>query len=269
MRLEHPLRHARTAAIAAAIVASSVSAFGQSGQSRLTEIAKSAATGLALQPGETLRAISIDEAVKLGLEQNLGIQIQRYDPQIQDTAIAQARSFWAPQFSTTLTRASNEQPVVNIFSGNQPSTSSGQFFSGLTLAETLPWGANYSANWNNSRFTTNDPANTFNPRLHEPGGQTVLGKRYEQEDAEQGRAVLRDLAAHPATATHVATKLARHFVADEPPPPLVEQMAKTFRDTEGDLKQVAITMVSSDDAWRGSPSKLKRPSEWGWGPIRH
>ncbi|MET4091869.1 DUF1800 family protein [Bradyrhizobium sp. S3.5.5] len=109
---------------------------------------------------------------------------------------------------------------------------------------------------------------TFNPRLHEPGGQTVLGKRYEREDAEQGRAVLRDLAAHPATATHVATKLVRHFVADEPPPPLVEQMAKTFRDTEGDLKQVAITMVSSDDAWRGSPSKLKRPSEWGVGMVR-
>jgi uncharacterized protein (DUF1800 family) len=109
---------------------------------------------------------------------------------------------------------------------------------------------------------------TFNPRLHEPGGQTVLGKRYEQEDAEQGRAVLRDLAAHPATATHVATKLARHFVADEPPPALVEQMAKTFRDTEGDLKQVAITMVSSDDAWRGSPSKLKRPGEWGVGMVR-
>lgn len=109
---------------------------------------------------------------------------------------------------------------------------------------------------------------TFNPRLHEPGGQTVLGKRYEQEDAEQGRAVLRDLAAHPATATHIATKLARHFIADEPPPGLIEQMAKTFRDTEGDLKQVAIAMVSSDDAWRGPPSKLKRPGEWGAGMVR-
>jgi len=109
---------------------------------------------------------------------------------------------------------------------------------------------------------------TFNPRLHEPGGQTVLGKRYEQEDAEQGRAVLRDLAANPATATHVATKLARHFVADEPPPALVEQMAKTFRDTEGDLKQVAIIMVSSDDAWRGPPAKLKRPGEWVVGMVR-
>lgn len=109
---------------------------------------------------------------------------------------------------------------------------------------------------------------TFNPRLHEPGGQTVLGKRYEQEDAEQGRAVLRDLAAHPATATHIATKLARHFVADEPPLGLVEQMAKSFRETEGDLKQVAIAMVSSDEAWRGPPSKLKRPGEWVIGMVR-
>jgi uncharacterized protein (DUF1800 family) len=108
----------------------------------------------------------------------------------------------------------------------------------------------------------------FNPRLNEPGGQSVLGKRYEQEDVEQGRAVLRDLAAHPATATHVATKLARHFVADEPPPVLVEQMAKSFRDTEGDLKQVAIAMVSSDEAWRAPPSKLKRPSEWVVGMVR-
>ncbi|WP_338304915.1 DUF1800 family protein, partial [Bradyrhizobium ottawaense] len=81
-----------------------------------------------------------------------------------------------------------------------------------------------------------------------PGGQTVLGKRYEQEDVEQGRAVLRDLAAHPATATHVATKLARHFVTDAPPPTLVEQMTKSFRETDGDLKQIAIAMVSSDEA---------------------
>lgn len=109
---------------------------------------------------------------------------------------------------------------------------------------------------------------TFNPRLHEPGGQTVLGKHYEQEDVEQGRAVLRDLAAHPATATHVATKLARHFVADEPSLGLVEQMAKSFRDTEGDLKQVAIAMVSSDEAWRGPPTKLKRPGEWVIGMVR-
>jgi outer membrane protein len=165
MRLDHLNRRARIAAIAAAIVTTSVSAFGQSGQSPLSASARAAGQGLALQPGETPRRLSIDEAVSLGLEQNLGIQIQRIDPQISDTAIAQARSFWAPQFSSTFSRATNEQPVTNIFSGTNPSTTNRQFVSGVSLAETLPWGANYTANWNNARFTTNDPSNTFNPRL--------------------------------------------------------------------------------------------------------
>jgi uncharacterized protein (DUF1800 family) len=109
---------------------------------------------------------------------------------------------------------------------------------------------------------------TFNPRLHEPGAQKVLGKIYEDETVEQGRAVLRDLAAHPATATHVATKLARHFIADTPPAPLVERMAKVFLDTGGDLKEIAKAMVSSPEAWTEPPTKLKRPSEWVVGMVR-
>jgi outer membrane protein len=165
MRLYQRIRRARIAAVAAAIVTMSVSVFAQSGQSRVPAIAQAAAQGLALQPGESLRRLSIDEAVNLALEQNLGIKIQRFDPQIQDTGIAQARSFWAPQFTSTIQKTSNEQPVVSIFSGTQPSVTQGQFFSGVQLAETLPWGANYTATWNNSRFTTNDPSNTFNPRL--------------------------------------------------------------------------------------------------------
>src|SRR6266478_6006013 len=109
---------------------------------------------------------------------------------------------------------------------------------------------------------------TFNPRLHEPGAKTVMGKVYADEDAEQGRAVLRDLAAHPATATHLATKLARHFIADMPPPALVEKMAKVFLETGGDLKEVAKTMVASPESWTQPPSKLKRPSEWVVGMVR-
>jgi uncharacterized protein (DUF1800 family) len=102
----------------------------------------------------------------------------------------------------------------------------------------------------------------FNPRLHEPGAQTVMGKVYEQEGVEQGRAVLLDLAAHPATATHVATKLARHFIADTPPAALVERMAKVFLDTAGDLREVAKTMVLADESWTQPPNKLKCPCEW-------
>jgi uncharacterized protein (DUF1800 family) len=109
---------------------------------------------------------------------------------------------------------------------------------------------------------------TFNPRLHEPGAQKVLGKSYDDETAEQGRAVLRDLAAHPATATHVASKLARHFIADTPPPALVERMTRVFVDTGGDLKEVAKAMVLSDEAWTQPASKLKRPGEWAVGMVR-
>jgi uncharacterized protein (DUF1800 family) len=109
---------------------------------------------------------------------------------------------------------------------------------------------------------------TFNPRLHEPGAQKVLGRVYDDETVEQGRAVLRDLAAQPATATHVASKLARYFIADTPPPQLVERMARTFLDTNGDLKEITRTMVSSDEAWTQPATKLKRPSEWVVGMVR-
>jgi len=109
---------------------------------------------------------------------------------------------------------------------------------------------------------------SFNPRLHEPGPQKVLGKEYAQEDVEQGRAVLRDLAVRPETAAHIAGKLARYFIADVPPAPLVERMARTFLDTSGDLKEVARTMISSAESWSQPATKLKRPSEWVVGMVR-
>ena len=74
--------------------------------------------------------------------------------------------------------------------------------------------------------------------------------------------MLADLARHPATAAHVARKLARHFVADEPPPALVERLAKRFLDTDGDLKQIAKALIEAPETWSEQRSKLKRPSEW-------
>ncbi len=76
---------------------SSVSAFGQTGQPSIASLAAAASAGAGRADRPTSsRRLSIDEAVKLALEQNLGIRIQRIDPQIQDIGIAQARSFWAP-----------------------------------------------------------------------------------------------------------------------------------------------------------------------------
>ena len=77
----------------------------------------------------------------------------------------------------------------------------------------------------------------FLRRAHEPGLAYRHRPRISDTGIAQGRAVLTDLARHPATARHIATKLARHFVADEPPPALVDRLASRFMETEGDLKK--------------------------------
>jgi uncharacterized protein (DUF1800 family) len=116
------------------------------------------------------------------------------------------------------------------------------------------------------RETVSDPDHggefVFLRRAHEPGPQTVVGHDYPDTGVEQGRAVLADLAHHPATARHVATKLARHFIADEPPPTLVDRLASRFLDTDGDLKEVARALAASPEAWAPEQAKIKRPAEW-------
>jgi len=102
----------------------------------------------------------------------------------------------------------------------------------------------------------------FFKRFHEPGEQVVLGKRYPDTGVDQGRAVLADLARHPATARHVAYKFARYFVADAPPPSLVDKLAKSFTDSDGNLKELAKTLIAAEESWTPERTKLKRPSEW-------
>jgi uncharacterized protein (DUF1800 family) len=116
--------------------------------------------------------------------------------------------------------------------------------------------------------TTHGGEFEFNPRMHQPGAQTVIGKSYPDAGVEQGCAVLAALARHPATAKHVATKLARHFVADEPPPALVERLGKRFLATQGDLKETAKALATAPEAWEAPRSKLKRPGEWIIGALR-
>jgi uncharacterized protein (DUF1800 family) len=98
--------------------------------------------------------------------------------------------------------------------------------------------------------------------MHEPGPQSVVGRAYAQVGVEQGRAVLADLARHPATAAHVARKLARHFIADDPPEALVERLSFSFFKTEGDLKEMAKVLIAAPEAWETPLTKLKRPNEW-------
>jgi uncharacterized protein (DUF1800 family) len=102
----------------------------------------------------------------------------------------------------------------------------------------------------------------FLPQWHEPGSQTLLGKTYNEAGLAQGDLALGDLTRHPATARHIATKLVRHFVADDPPAPLVERIGKTFRDTDGDLAAVSMALVQDDDAWNAPITKMRNPVEF-------
>ena len=102
----------------------------------------------------------------------------------------------------------------------------------------------------------------FRPAAHEAGARTIMGRRYAQEGQAQAREVMKDLAASPHTANHIALKLARHFVADDPPPSLVARLKKTYLGTGGDLAEVARTLVLAPEAWRPEPAKFKTPYEF-------
>jgi len=102
----------------------------------------------------------------------------------------------------------------------------------------------------------------FDPERHEPGPRHLLGSSYPQEGIAQGEAVLRDIAAHPATAMFVATKLARHFIADDPPPEAVARIARAFRDSDGHLPTVYAALLDCPEAWTQPLAKLKSPIEY-------
>lgn len=108
----------------------------------------------------------------------------------------------------------------------------------------------------------------FVPGLHEPGSRTVLGRSYPAGGEEQARAILRDLAAAPATATHIATKLARHFVADEPPPGLVQRLADSYLASGGKLSVVYQALATAPEAWATGGGKFKSPWEWTISAMR-
>ncbi|MDB5370788.1 MAG: hypothetical protein JWP20_2346 [Roseomonas sp.] len=114
--------------------------------------------------------------------------------------------------------------------------------------------------WNYER--DKEPFGTiFHVAAHEPGPKTVLGHSFgEGEDTAE--AALRFLAEQPATHRHLATKLARHFVADTPPDTAVAKLESVLRDTEGDLGAVARALPSLPEAWKPPFSKLRNPADY-------
>jgi uncharacterized protein (DUF1800 family) len=108
----------------------------------------------------------------------------------------------------------------------------------------------------------------FRPALHEPGARTIMGRRYEQPGEAQARAVLRNIAASPATAQHVCAKLARHFIADDPPQQAIDRLAAAFEASGGDLRSVYRALIDLPQAWSPVAVKFKTPWEWTLSALR-
>jgi uncharacterized protein (DUF1800 family) len=108
----------------------------------------------------------------------------------------------------------------------------------------------------------------FRPDRHEPGAVNVLGRRYDQEGEEQARAILADLALAPATARHVATKLARHFAGDTPPAALVARLAAAYLETDGSLPAMYRVLIEARETWVPGSVKFKTPWEWSVSALR-
>ncbi len=113
-----------------------------------------------------------------------------------------------------------------------------------------------------------DGAFAYRPALHEPGTRTILGRSYAQAGEQQAGAILHDLARAPATSWHLATKLARHFVADDPPEALAQRLGAAFGRSGGDLPTVYRALVESPEAWQPQPAKFKSPWEWAVSGLR-
>jgi outer membrane protein TolC len=112
-----------------------------------------------------VRQLSADEAVRLALEQNLGIQIQRFNPQIQDVAVSQAKAYWAPSLNSSFTNNSQDSPPTSIFSGGQTKVVDARFTTLFGVSQLLPTGGNYSLAWNSYRATSTNIFNNFDPLL--------------------------------------------------------------------------------------------------------
>jgi outer membrane protein TolC len=189
------MRHSTTAARLSLVMLAVFSPAGPvSAQSRpITESALQAAAGQAAAPA---RRLSVDEAVRMALEQNLGIQIERINPQLQDLSLAGTRASWAPTLTTAFTNGSTDSPVTNLFAGGQDRVTDGRFETTIGMAQLLPTGGNYSFSWNSMRTTSTNFFNSFNPQLRSNFAFNItqpLLRNYKVDNVRQQLAITQKL----------------------------------------------------------------------------
>ncbi len=108
----------------------------------------------------------------------------------------------------------------------------------------------------------------FQAQMHEPGSKVLLGRTFPEEGEQEGIKALKMLANHPATAKHIATKLARQFIQDDPPESAVQALTKSFLDSGGHLPTVMQTLINLDAAWQLPAMKFKTPYEFAISAFR-
>jgi outer membrane protein TolC len=161
MRFDKPFC-ARTA-ITTGLVAASVSVFGLSPvHAQTTPVMPATA-----QQQGTVRRMSIDDAVATALEQNLDLQVQRFNPQLQDLTITQFKAAYTPNFVSTVSSSDSTQPSTSFLSGSATGITNGRSLFNFGVQSLTNWyGGSYDVRWNNSRNTTNNAFSTFDPQLN-------------------------------------------------------------------------------------------------------
>jgi len=145
------------------IIAAVVTVFGTP-PSVFAQAAQTAAQVAAGAP--QVRRLTSDEAVRLALENNLGIRIARIDPQIEDLNVLGARAGWSPSLTSTFQTNSSDAPNQNFLAGAQGSkTSNDQLASNFGVQQTLRWGGSYDVGWDSSRLVSNSSFSTFSPQI--------------------------------------------------------------------------------------------------------
>ena len=161
------------AALAACLLVHAATSLPAAGQGLAPAAGGRAAAGVILPAAPVhqsaaapARNLSVDEAVALALENNLGIRAERYSPQIQDMALADARSVWLPNVSFDMLRDNATTPSATFLDGADTRVINKLFNNVLTVNQQLPWaGGSYTAGWDGARSTTTSFFSSFNPAL--------------------------------------------------------------------------------------------------------
>jgi len=117
-------------------------------------------------PDALLRRLTTDEAVRLALENNLGLQVARFSPQLQDLSLVVTRATWAPALTTRFSQNGNSQPSTGFLSGSTTSTHSNQFANNVSIEQTVKSGGSYSVGWDSARVTTNSILSSYPTQLN-------------------------------------------------------------------------------------------------------